>query len=162
MKSRKIMKKYFLILKFILILLTFWNGISIACHEEAMGGDGGLWPTLRGHNPSTRSNGLLVFTESSTAVSSTTTSCDAYTSFLEKNYDQISETIARGNGIFISAIMSYYGCSEVSTGRLKKILQKNFSQIFDNPTKNPKLLGLRFEYILKSDIEFRKNCSVVV
>ena len=104
MKSKKIMKKYFVILKLILILLTFWNGISMACHEEAMGGDGGLWPTLRGHNPSTRSNGLLVFTESSTALSSTTTSCDAYTSFLKKNYDQIAETIARGNGIFLSLI----------------------------------------------------------
>ena len=156
------MKKYFLILKLILVIFTIWNEISMACHEGAMGGDGGIWPTLRGHNPSTRSNGLLVFTESSTALSSTTTSCDAYTSFLEKNYDQIAETIARGNGIFLGAIMSFYGCSEVSNDRLEKLLRKNFSKIFNNRFKNPKLLGLRLESILKSDIEFRKNCSIVV
>ena len=48
---------------------------------------------------------------------------------IEKNYDQIAETIARGNGIFLGAIMSFYGCSEVSNDRLEKLLRKNFSKI---------------------------------
>ena len=64
--------------------------------------------------------------------------------------------------IFIGAIMSFYGCSGASNQRLEKLLRKNFSQIFNNPTKNPKLLSRRLESILKSDMAFSKNCSIVV
>ena len=62
----------------------------IACHEEASGGDGGMWPTLRGHSPTSRQSGILVTFEGTSASISTTTNCDAYTHFIELNYDQIA------------------------------------------------------------------------
>ena len=64
----------------------------IACHEEAAGGEGGLFPTLRGHSPSSRQSGILVTFEGTSASISTTTNCDAYTHFIELNYDQIHKS----------------------------------------------------------------------
>ena len=75
------MKKLCIVLIIAISVIFLCGEYSMACHEEAMGGDGGIWPTLRGHNPSSRANGFLVFTESTTAVSSTTTSCDSYSFF---------------------------------------------------------------------------------
>ena len=136
-----------MILKITIVIFLFWIEISMACHEEAMGGEGGIWPTLKGHNPSTRSNGLLVLTESTTAASSTTTSCDTYTSFLEKNYDLIAETIARGNGIFIDAIISYYGCSEENIQGIEKLFKRNYSQIFNSPLMKYKIKDSHNKYL---------------
>ena len=119
------MKKICIIIKFVILLFIVGSEFSMACHEESMGGDGGIWPTLRGHNPSSRANGLLVFTESTTAATSTTTSCDKYTSFLDKSYYQIAENVVRGEGIFLDALVSYYGCPIERKNRLENILSLN-------------------------------------
>ena len=68
----------------------------IACHEEASGGEGGIWPTLRGHNPTSRQSGILVTFEGTSASISTTSNCDAYNHFIDVNYDQIANHAAQG------------------------------------------------------------------
>ena len=74
-----------------ILALFFGSENLMACHEEASGGDRGIWPTLRGHNPTSRLNGILVTFESTTASISTSTNCNAYTHFIELNYDQIAK-----------------------------------------------------------------------
>ena len=113
------MKKFCILLIITILGIILSSGCSMACHEEAMGGELGIGPTLKGHNPSTRVNGFLVITESTTAVSSTSTSCDAYIGFLDKNYYQIAANVAKGEGIFLDALMSVYGCSTIESKNAK-------------------------------------------
>ena len=153
------MKKLCIILTMTISGIILSSGYSMACHEEAMGGDGGIWPTLRGHNPSSRANGLLVFTESTTAVSSTTTSCDAYTGFLDKSYYQIAENVAQGEGVFLEALMSFYGCSIERKNRLEKYFRVNYSELFQNHDRNGQALGKRLVSVLKRNKIFFSDCS---
>ena len=90
----------------------------IACHEEASGGDRGIWPTLRGHSPTSRLSGILVTFESTTASISTSTNCDAYTHFIEMNFDQIANNAAQVRDhilmhllLFEDALMTADSCS---------------------------------------------------
>ena len=101
------MKKLSLFPIFATLIFTFGSEYLMACHEEASGGDGNMWPTLRGHNPTSRQSGFLTSFEGTTAFSSTSSSCDAYTSFLELNYDQIAENVAQGQGSYIDALTSF-------------------------------------------------------
>jgi len=153
------MKIFGIILMFVFLEFIICIEKSLACHEGAMGGQQGIGPTLRGHNPTTRANGLLVFTESTTAASSTTTSCDEYTGFLEKSYDQIAENAARGEGIFIDALSIFYGCPLESKDRFQKIIKENFNVLFKNHKKNGFTLGNRLVIVLKSNKTLSSQCS---
>ena len=81
------MKKLSLFSIFAVLIFTFGSEYLMACHEEA---DNELWPTLRGHNPASRQSGFLTSFEGTAAFLSTSSSFDAYTSFLELSYDQIA------------------------------------------------------------------------
>ena len=153
------MKIFGLFFMFTIIAFAMNSRKLIACHEGAMGGELGIGPTLRGHKPSTRVNGLLVITESTTAATSTTTSCDAYTGYLEKNYDQIAENLAKGNGIFLDSLTSFYGCPPESKDRFKKLFREHYRNLFINQEKNGRALGLRIENVLKQEKRFTTECS---
>jgi len=153
------MKNFGILLMLVLLEFVFCIEKPLACHEGAMGGQQGIGPTLRGHNPTTRSNGLLVLTESTTAASSTTTSCDEYTVFLEKSYDQIAENAARGEGVFIDALSIFYGCTSESKNRFQKLIQENFNALFKNHKKNGFTLGNRLVIVLKSNKTLSSQCS---
>ena len=104
----------------------------IACHEEASGGDGGIWPTLRGHSPTSRQSGILVTLEGTSASVSTTSNCDAYTHFIELNYDQIATNAAQGQGPYLDALASLRGCSDDSRLQFGRVIHANFSKMFQN------------------------------
>jgi len=53
------MKKLGLFSMFAILTCTTGSEYLMACHEEASGGDGGMWPTLRGHSPKNRQSGFL-------------------------------------------------------------------------------------------------------
>ena len=110
---KNIKKMYYFSLVAILTLF-FGSENLMACHEEASGGDRGIWPTLRGHNPTSRLSGILVTFESTTASISTSTNCEAYTHFIELNYDQIANNAAQGQGPYLAALASLLGCSDDS------------------------------------------------
>ena len=124
------MKKLCIILTITISGIILSSGYSMACHEEAMGGDGGIWPTLRGHNPSSRANGLLVFTESTTAVSSTTTSCDAYTGFFDEvNGSSKEDVISK----YFIPLDSHYNHAGVPENVLKIVFyQRGTLFVFNN------------------------------
>ena len=133
----------------------------IACHEEASGGDGGMWPTLRGHSPTSRQSGILVTFEGTSASISTTTNCDAYTHFIELNYDQIANNAAQGQGPYLDALASLRGCSDDSRLLFGRVIHANFSKLFQNIELKVKKLNHNLGIIINSEPLLRNKCQIL-
>ena len=155
------MNKLSLFSIFTILIFTFGCEYLMACHEEASGGDGGMWPTLRGHNPTSRQSGFLTTFEGTAAFLSTSSKCDAYTSFIELSYDQIAENAAQGHGPYLDAFSSFRDCSIKNKDRFQKLIRKHFIYLFVNPENNGEALGHRLEIVLKLDRIFRHQCSTL-
>ena len=132
----------------------------IACHEEASGGDGGMLPTLRGHSPTSRQSGILVTFEGTSASISTTTNCDAYTHFIELNYDQIANDAARGQGPYLNALASLRGCSDDSNLMFRRVIHSNFSKLFQNIELKVEKLNHSLDIILKNEPFLLNECQI--
>ena len=133
----------------------------IACHEEAAGGEGGLFPTLRGHSPSSRQSGILVTFEGTSASISTTTNCDAYTHFIELNYDQIANNAAQGKGPYLDALASLRGCSDDTRFIFGKVINENFSKLFKNSAQKVEILNHSLGIILNREPLLRNKCQYI-
>ena len=133
----------------------------IACHEEAAGGEGGLFPTLRGHSPSSRQSGILVTFEGTSASISTTTNCDAYTHFIELNYDQIANDAARGQGPYLNALASLRGCSDDSNLLFRRVIHSNFNKLFQNIELKVEILNQNLGIILNREPLLRNKCQIL-
>ena len=131
----------------------------IACHEEASGGDGGIWPTLRGHSPTSRQSGILVTFEGTSASISTTTNCDAYTHFIELNYDQIANNAAQGKGPYLDALASLRGCSDDTRFIFGKVINENFSKLFKNSAQKVEILNQNLGIIPNREPLLRNKCQ---
>ena len=132
----------------------------IACHEEASGGDRGIWPTLRGHSPTSRLSGILVTFESTTASISTSTNCDAYTHFIELNYDQIANNAAQGQGPYLDALAYLRGCSDDSRFLFGMVIHANFSKLFKNSELRVEILNYSLDIILNSEPLLLTKCQI--
>ena len=133
----------------------------IACHEEAAGGEGGLFPTLRGHSPSSRQSGILVTFEGTSASISTTTNCDAYTHFIELNYDQIANNAAQGKGPYLDALASLRGCSDDTRFIFGRVINENFSKLFKNSAQKVEILNQNLGIILNREPLLRNKCQIL-
>ncbi len=133
----------------------------IACHEEAAGGEGGLFPTLRGHSPLSRQSGILVTFEGTSASISTTTNCDAYTHFIELNYDQIANDAAQGKGPYLDALASLRGCSDDTRFIFGKVINENFSKLFKNSVQKVEILNHSLGIILNHEPLLRNKCQIL-
>ena len=153
------MKKLSLFSIFAILAFTTGSEYLMACHEEASGGQ--FVPTLRGHNPKYRLSGFLMSFETTTAFSSTSSSCDAYTSFLELSYDQIAENVAQGHGPYLNVLTSFLGCPLESKDRFQQLIREHFSKLFQNQEKNGAALGLRLGIVLESDRIIRNQCPTL-
>ena len=156
----KNMKKmyYFSLVSIIALFLGSEN--LIACHQEASGGDGGMWPTLRGHSPASRQSGILVTFEGTSASISTTTNCDAYTHFIELNYDQIANNAAQGQGPYLDALGSLRGCSDDSRFLFGRVIQANFSKLFKNSELREEILNNSLDIILNREPLLLNKCQI--
>ena len=152
------MKKLYLFSMFVILAFTTGSEYLMACHEEASGGNEGIWPTLRGHSPTSRQSGLFVTVEGTSAAISTSTNCDAYTSFLELNYDQIAQNISQGHGPYLDALASLRGCSIDSKLFFRQVLHENFSELFENHELNGEALSRRLEIILNREPVLLDKC----
>ena len=132
----------------------------IACHEEASGGDGGIWPTLRGHSPTSRQSGILVTFEGTSASISTTTNCDAYTHFIELNYDQIANNAAQGQGPYLDALASLRGCSDDSRFLFGRVIHANYSKLFKNSELRVLILNHSLDIILNREPLLLNKCQI--
>ena len=142
-------------------ILTLFLGSEnlLACHEEASGGDGGMWPTLRGHSPTSRQSGILVTFEGTSASISTTTNCDAYTHFIELNYDQIANNAAQGQGPYLDALASLRGCSDDSRFIFGRVIRANFSKLFINSELKVEKLNHNLDIILNREPLLLNKCQ---
>ena len=131
----------------------------IACHQEASGGDGGMWPTLRGHSPASRQSGILVTFEGTSASISTTTNCDSYTHFIELNYDQIANNAAQGQGPYLDALASLLGCSDDSKFLFGRVIHANFSKLFINSELKVEKLNHSLDIILIREPLLLNKCQ---
>jgi len=152
------MKKLSLFSIFAILIFTFGSEYLMACHEEASGGDGGMWPTLRGHSPKNRQSGFLTSFEGTTAFSFTSTKCDEYTSFIELSYDQIAENAAQGHGPYLDALASLRGCSIDSKLLFRQVLHENFNELFENHELNGEALSRRLEIVLNREPVLLDKC----
>ena len=132
----------------------------IACHEEASGGDGGIWPTLRGHSPTSRQSGILVTFEGTSASISTTSNCDAYTHFIKLNYDQIANNAAQGQGPYLDALASLRGCSDDTRFIFGRVIHANYSKLFKNSELKVEILNHRLDIILNSEPLLLDKCQI--
>jgi len=132
----------------------------IACHEEASGGDGGIWPTLRGHSPTSRQSGILVTFEGTSASISTTSNCDAYTHFIKLNYDQIANNAAQGQGPYLDALAALRGCYEDSRLQFVRVIHANFSKLFQNIELKVEKLNHKLDIILNTEPLLRNKCQI--
>ena len=131
----------------------------MACHEEASGGDTGIFPTLRGHNPTARLSGILITFESTTASISTTTNCDAYTHFIELNFDQIANNAAQGKGPYLDALASLRGCSDDTRFIFGKVISQNFGKLFKNSAQKVEILNQSLGILLNHEPLLRNKCQ---
>ena len=157
MKNMK--KKVFIPIAVIIALFPGSKNL-MACHEEASGGDRGIWPTLRGHSPTSRQSGILVTFEGTSASISTTTNCDAYTHFIELNYDQIANNAAQGQGPYLDALASLRGCSEDSRFLFSRVINANFSKLFKNSELRVEMLNRSLDIILNREPLLLDNCQI--
>ncbi len=153
------MKKLVLFSMFAILTLTSGSEYLLACHEEASGGQ--FVPTLRGHNPKSRQSGFIISFEGTTAFLSTSSSCDAYTSFIELSYDQIAENAAQGHGVYLDALASLRGCSIDSKLLFSQVVHENFSELFEKHEINGTAISHRLEIILNRDPVLLKNCLLL-
>ena len=142
-----------------ILALFLGSEYLIACHEEASGGDGGMWPTLRGHSPASRQSGILVTFEGTSASISTTTNCDAYTHFIELNYDQIANNAAQGQGPYLDALASLRGCSVDSKFLFGRVIHANFSKLFENSELKVEKLNHSLDIILIREPLLLNKCQ---
>ena len=142
-----------------ILALFLGSEYLIACHEEASGGDGGMWPTLRGHSPTSRQSGILVTFEGTSASISTSTNCDAYTHFIELNYDQIVNNAAQGQGPYLDALASLRGCSDDSRFLFGRVIRSNYSKLFKNGELKVEILDHRLDIILNREPLLLDKCQ---
>jgi hypothetical protein len=130
--------KYLLCLCFVAVFASSgW-----ACHEEDT--------NLDGHKPKT-GVGIIVSTEIVVAFSSTTTSCDMYTAYLQSNYEQIAENAAKGEGPHLEALIAYRGCPSDSLASLRKAFKVEYASLFPASDPNGEKFPERFEALLNSE-----------
>ncbi len=156
----KNMKKIVFIPIAVILALFLVSKNLMACHEEASGGDRGIWPTLRGHSPTSRQSGILVTFEGTSASISTTTNCDAYTHFIELNYDQIANNAAQGQGPYLDALASLRGCSDDSRFLFGRVIHANFSKLFENSELKVGILNHRLDIIINREPLLLDKCQI--
>jgi hypothetical protein len=97
-------KKWYL--PMLLLVMTMGYSNLKACHE----GDFGA--LNKGHYKWGKNVGIFQYSESITVLTSTSTSCDLYTAYLEDQYQIIQEQVAQGTGAQLDALAYYSGCEK--------------------------------------------------
>ena len=153
------MKKIFYFLLAIILAFFLENENLVACHEEAAGGDFGIWPSLKGHSPASRQSGVFVTFEGTSASISTSTNCNAYSHFIELNYDQIASDAAQGQGPYLDALATLNGCSDESKLIFGRVIHDNFSKLFKYNGLKIEMLNHSLEIILDREPLLLNECQ---
>ena len=133
-----------------LILGTFLT-ISEACHLEK----GNM---MLGHRHKS-TNGFDAFGENVLASTATTSDCDDYVSFLEREFEFLAEEAAHGQGEHLIALAQFKGCSSQSYGRFNQAIMLRYESLFNGSSHdNPQLLSDKVDSMIAADDVLRANC----
>ena len=146
-----------LIQKMLTVLLVFagWLTVAQACHEEQND-----W--LSGHKDKFSTNVITLSTEDTMAFTSTSTSCDAYSFFLHKKYDQVVENAAQGTGEDLNVVATNQGCPVQFHQEFGSALKADFVVVFkDTSREKPQFLIRRFQQVVESNPQLKLACTGV-
>ena len=138
-----------------LLVFAVWLIVAHACHEEKTD-----W--LSGHKDKFSKNAITIATEDALAITSTSTSCNAYTFFLYKKYDQVVENAAQGTGEYLNVVAAHQGCPVQFHLEFGLALKANYGMIFLGTSREkPRVLIRRFQQIIESNPQLKQACSGV-
>ena len=138
-----------------LLVFAVWLTVAHACHEEKTD-----W--LSGHKDKFSKNAITIATEDALAITSTSTSCNAYTFFLHKKYDQVVENAAQGTGEYLNVVAAHQGCPVQFHLEFGLALKANYGMIFlDTSREKPRVLIRRFQQIIESNPQLKQACTGV-
>ena len=109
-------------------VLMSYATFSWACHTE-------LGDPFIGHHKWGNGHGATMYTENSTALTSTSTWCPAYTGYLEQEFDAIAMEAANGAGAHLNAIAAFEGCPAVVHSEFAQSLKSNYVALFDGTSR---------------------------
>ena len=139
-----------------IVILGFSASAVFACHSNDMGAPN------KGHHHYGKSSGILQHTEDITISTSTMTSCDFYTVFLEKEYDNIAEQAAQGHGMHLNVVADYAGCPASLTGEFGSAMRNNFEHLFsENSLHRSHWLQQEVTEMIEDTPELRQNCNSI-
>ena len=138
-----------------MFLLAMTIGFSNlkACHE----GDFGA--LNKGHYKWGENVGIFQYTESITVLTSTSTSCDLYTAYLENQYQFIQEQVAQGTGAQLDALAHYSGCEKQAVPSFRKTLYANYEALF-GPNHDAGILRNQILVLIETTPSLSKSCSI--
>ena len=125
--------------------------VASACHE------GDFESVYKGHHKWGKSAGLFQFTENSTISVSTTSSCDIYTVFLDREYNFIQEQVAYGDGPHLDALAMITGSKPKVRSEFSQTLRLNYTNLFSEP-RNSHELRDGIEKLIKSNKVLKTSC----
>ena len=138
-----------------LLVFAVWLTVAHACHEEKTD-----W--LSGHKDKFSKNAITIATEDALAITSTSTSCNAYTFFLHKKYDQVVENAAQGTGEYLNVVAAHQGCPVQFHLEFGLALKANYGMIFlDTSREKPRVLIRRFQQIIESNPQLKQASTGV-
>jgi len=142
-------------LKYIFILLvTVFASNALACHQ------GDFESTVKGHHQWGKNVGFFQITENTTITSSTSTSCDYYTAFLESQYNYLQEQVAHGIGPHLDALAMINGCGTHVRLEFSRTLRANYIVLF-RYDRNPQTLRGGIENLIDSNSLLKMSCRKV-
>ena len=138
-----------------MLLLAITMGYSNlkACHE------GDFWALNKGHYKWGKNVGIFQYTESITVLTSTSTSCDLYTAYLENQYQFIQQQVAQGTGAQLDALAHYSGCEKQAIPSFRKTLYANYEALF-GPNHDAGILRNQILVLIETTPSLSESCSI--
>ncbi len=138
-----------------MLLLAITMGYSNlkACHE------GDLGALNKGHYKWGKNVGIFQYTESITVLTSTSTSCDLYTAYLENQYQFIQQQVAQGTGAQLDALAHYSGCEKQAIPSFRKTLYANYEALF-GPNHDAGILRNQILVLIETTPSLSESCSI--
>lgn len=78
--------------------------------------------------------------------------------FLLANHHALELEMARGEGEYLAAFASEWGCAPSSFARFSEVLQKGFGEVYSEPSSNGVQVFERIRSVIGSDRELKNAC----
>ena len=103
--------------------------------------------------------GIFQYTESITELTSTSTSCDLYTAYLENQYQIIQEQVAKGTGAQLDALAHFSGCEKQAVPSFRKTLYANYDALFGS-NQDAGILRNHILGLIETTPSLSESCSI--